>query len=362
MKIVFLLSYPIYHDYWTKDQWLNLINQNRWIPGILSAMGYETEYWAVDHTPSIHTSKLEGFGDYTLRIFEATKKGKQTKYDYSDTLVDFAKNNPQDLFLIKGVDGGIGSRLIKKHLIPDNLPYVMVTGGQYYHPYNKHAELIIYESDYQKGRLLKPGIYFWRHSESPEKLIKMQKSIDTDVFKPIEEIKKEFDAISVGRIVKRNKRFIEIGKLSERFKVAILGTGPFKKTLMKKYPHIHWLDRVPNAEVPKILNKARLYIHPSAKDRIITRDFYPRAIAEAFACGVPCVGFDDAIQKDIIPENCGIIIQRKNVISEVDRLLSDKIKLTEMVTNARERTKNFINKYSAKPALEMMLKKLGAAK
>ncbi|MEX0720789.1 MAG: glycosyltransferase family 4 protein [Balneolaceae bacterium] len=361
MKIVFLLSYPIYHDFWTKEQWLKLINQNRWIPGILSSMGFEVEYWAVDHSPSVHTSKLDGFGDYTIRIFHAAKKGHQTKYDFSNTMAEYAEKNPPDIFLIKGVDGGIGTRLIKKVLIPESIPYVMVTGGEYYHPLNKQAELIIHESDYQKRRLIKPGVFFWRHTEPEEKLIKMQKSIDTEVFKPMDGIKKEFDTISVGRIVKRNKRFNEIGELSKHFKVAILGDGPYKKTLQQKYPLIHWLDRVPNADVPKVLNRAKLYIHPSAKDWIITRDFYPRAIAEAFACGLPCVGFDDAIQKDIIPNDCGIIVSRKNVAQKVNSLLSDTSLIDKMSLAARERAVTLIDKYSAKPALETVFNKLELA-
>lgn len=358
MKVVYILTYPIYHDFWTKEQWLNMINQNRWIPGILSNMGHETEFWAVDHQASTHQSNLKGFGDYTIRIFKATHKHKKTKVDYSDEMVEYAQNNPADLYLLKGVDGGIGLHIIEQFFLPENIPYVMVTGGEYYNSLNKHAEFILYESEYQKNKLINPGIFFWRHSEPESKLIPMQKSVDTDVFKPLPDIPKNFDAISVGRIVKRNKRFDEIGELSHHFKVAILGDGPYKETMTKKYPKIHWLDRVPNADVPKILNRAKLYIHPSAKDWILTRDFYPRAIAEAFACGLPCVGFEDAIQEDIIPKSCGIIIDRKKVVEKVGALLADEERISKMSENARKRAVLHINKYSSKKALEKLFNRL----
>lgn len=358
MKVIYILTYPIYHDFWTKEQWLNMKNQNRWIPGILSNMGHEVEFWAVDHKASVHQSKLEGFGDYTIRIFKATHKHKRTKEDYSDEMIEYARNNPVDLYLLKGVDGGIGLHIIKELLLPENIPYVMVTGGDYYNPMNKYAELILYESEYQKHKLMNPGIFFWRHSEPESKLIPMQKSVDTEVFKPYPNISKDFDTISVGRIIKRNKRFDEIGELSHHFRVAILGDGPYKKTLMKKYPKIHWLNRVPNADVPKVTNRAKLYIHPSAKDWILTRDFYPRSIAEALSCGLPCVGFDDAIQQDIIPKSCGIIIDRKKVVEKVRSLLADEERMSKMSKNARERAIHHVNKYSPKIALEKLFNRL----
>jgi glycosyltransferase involved in cell wall biosynthesis len=335
-----------------------MINQYHWIPGILSSMGHEAEIWAVDHKSSVHQSKLKDFGDYIIRFFEPTQEHKKTKIDYSDEMVEYAQKNPADLYLLKGVDGGIGLRMIKQLLLPENLPYVMQIGGEYYNSLNKHAEFILYESEYQKNKLMNPGIFFWRHSEPEYKLIQLQKSIDTDLFKPYPSISKEFDTISVGRIVKHNKRFDEIGELSHHFKVAILGDGPYKNTLEKKYPKIHWLDRVQNADVPKVLNRAKLYIHPSAKDWILSRDFYPRAIAEALSCGLPCVGFDDAIQEDIIPKNCGIIIKRKEVVEKVRALLADEERISKMSKNARERATRYMDKYSSKIALEKLFNRL----
>ena len=355
MKVVYLLSYPIYHDFWTKEQWLNIINQNRWIPGIISNLGYESEFWVVDKTSSEHKSELKGFGNYTIRMFKPNSFEGKTKFHISDELVNHAKKNKPDLFFIKGVDGGIADHLISSFLKDSDIPFVMVSGGQYHHPNNKYARFIIYESEYQKDFLIQPRFFFWRTPIPESKLIRLQKSIDIDVFRPIPTIKKEYDSISVGRIVQRNKRFDEIGELAKHAKVAVLGDGPYKEVLMKKFPEIIWLDRVSNSEVPEVLNKAKTYIHPSAKDWVITRDFYPRAIAEALACGLPCIGFDDAIQKDIIPNDCGIIVKRKEVVSKSVPLFTDPEKLSKMSYNARKYASENIGKYSAKPVLEKVL-------
>lgn len=359
MKIVFVLTYPIYHDFWDKNEWLNLINQNRWIPGILTSMGYETEFWVVDKTSSEHRSSLQGFGDYQIRMFKNSKNTKQTKFHYSQELVDYAKLTSPDLFILKGVDGGIGKFLIDNHLIKSGTPFVMLIGGEYYSPRNKYAKLVIYESNYQKNKLINPGIFFWRHKLNPSSLLKIEKSIDTEVFKPYPEILKKFDAISVGRIVKKNKRFDEIGELSNKYRVAVVGDGPMKETLQKKYPNITWLNKVPNSQLPKILAQSRTYIHPSPKDFIITRDFYPRSIAEALACGIPCIGFSDALQEDIIPKNCGFIVKRKSIKSSFAKLIKDPAKLEKLGGNARKYALTNLGKHSAEPVLKEMLKRMG---
>jgi glycosyltransferase involved in cell wall biosynthesis len=359
MKIVYVLAYPIYHDFWTKDQWLNILNQNRWLPGILANMGFESELWVVDITKSTHESELNGFKNYTIRMFEPDKQSGKTKFHTSKQMVDFAKQNSADLFLINGVDGGIGDHLITSFLSPNAVPFVMVTGGQYHHPNNKLAEYVLYESEYQRRFLTNPKLFFWRNPIPNEKLIRLQKSVDVEVFKPFPGINKKYDAISVGRIVKNNKRFDEIGKLARHFKVAVLGDGPYKNNLMRRYPDIIWLDRVPNSEVPQVINQSKTYIHPSAKDWVITRDFYPRAVAEALACGIPCIGFSDAIQTDIIPEDCGIIIKRENVVEACTAFFKLEEKIQYMAINAREYAEAHLHKYSAQPALVQLFLKMG---
>lgn len=359
MKVVYLMSYPIYHDFLSKKEWLALINQNRWIPGIIADMGFESEFWVVDTSASVHPSRLTGFGDYTIRMFEPDSMGGRTKKHKSSDLVAYAKKNPVDLFVIQGVDGGVGIHLIETLLKPASIPFIMVTGGNYHHPLNQHAELILYESEYQRTFLNNPRYFFWRRPIADSKLLRMQKSIDIELFKPLPEINKEFDAIAVGRIVKRNKRFDEIGKLARHCRVAVLGDGPYKETLMKKYPDIIWLGRVPNSTVPEVINRAKTYIHPSAKDLLPTRDFYPRAVAEAMGCGLPCIGFSDVIRPDIIPEGCGIIIKRSEIIQECKTLFNQPERIREMSNNARRYAEKSVDKYSARPAFEKVFSIMG---
>ncbi|MEO1023856.1 MAG: glycosyltransferase family 4 protein [Bacteroidota bacterium] len=354
-KVCFVLAYPIYHDFWTIEQWLEIKNQNRWIAGILARFGYDVEFWIVDHKPGVYTSTLEGFPDYTVRAFEATKKGKQTKFDYSDTMVEYAFNHPPDALLIKGVDGGIGDRLIRSFCNPTHTPYVMVIGGAYHHPNNAKAKAILHESNYQKEKLIRPWPYFWRKPVQEEKLFQYHKSIDINRFAPLPVKEKKYDAITVSRIVKRNKRFDEIGELSNHARVAIVGDGPYREELQKRYPNAIWLGKVMNDNIPELLNQSKTYIHPSVKEWIITRDFYPRTIGEALACGVPCIGFEDAIQDDIIPSACGMLIKRSDVVPACTALFKKPEILAQMSEAARTHARQHLHINSAEEPLRKAL-------
>ncbi|MGK7369813.1 MAG: hypothetical protein ACNS64_06330, partial [Candidatus Halalkalibacterium sp. M3_1C_030] len=82
MRTVFIQTYPIYHDLLSTRQWLNRINRDRWMPGILADMGVEVELWGGDYESSTHKSDLDGFGTYTIRLFETLTDKSQTKYHY----------------------------------------------------------------------------------------------------------------------------------------------------------------------------------------------------------------------------------------------------------------------------------------
>lgn len=54
MKVIFLQTYPVYHDGLSTEQWLKLENRDKWMPALASTLGFESELWAVDLVTSIH--------------------------------------------------------------------------------------------------------------------------------------------------------------------------------------------------------------------------------------------------------------------------------------------------------------------
>jgi glycosyltransferase involved in cell wall biosynthesis len=354
MRTVFIQTYPIYHDLLSTEEWLRRINRDRWMPGILSDMGAEVELWGADYDDSLHESDLEGegFGSYKIRLFESVTDKSQTKFHYSDALVDFAREYNADLHLLKGVDGGVGTRILEEYLLPENKPFVFIIGGKFYTGNVPKADLVFYETEEQKQKLMNPGWRFWRKSVQENRLQRLPKSVDTELFSPIPEIEKEWDIVCVGRLIHRYKNYDALEQLSEHFKVGMVGGGPAKKDFEKQFPKIDFVGQVPNAKVPEFLNKAYAFIHPGEND------FFPRVISEAAACGCILLAFADSIAPDVLPPDCGLRLNRDTYVQEVQKLFEDRNRMKKMGNNARNYAVESLDKYSTREPMEKMLRKL----
>lgn len=353
MKTAFIQTYPIYHDLIDTTEWLDRINRDRWMPGIMAQMGIEVELWAADYESSTHISEIDGFGDYPMRLFEVNSTSGQSKKHYSSRLIRYAQEYDADLHILKGVDGGVGIQLLKKYLLPENKPFVFIIGGKYYTGQVPKADLIFYETEEQKQKLTNPGLQLWRKQIPEEKLMHLPKSVDTELFRPMPGIKKKWDIICVGRLIHRYKSYDALGVLAEHFNVSVVGGGPAREDFEKKYPQITWLGQVPNSRVPEFLNESHTFMHPGVND------YFPRVIPEAAACGCVLLAFSNGLDSDVIPPDCGLRLDEDSYIREIESLLENKDKIQEMSENARSYAVNSLHKYSTREPLKKMLKKMG---
>ncbi|MDX1587134.1 MAG: glycosyltransferase [Balneolaceae bacterium] len=351
MRAVFIQTYPIYHDLLDTQQWLGRINRDRWMPGIMADMGIEVELWGGDYKNSSHKSELEGkgFGSYPIRLFETVDDNSQTKKHYSDTLVDFAKNFDADLYLLKGVDGGVGLRLLNSYLLPEKKPFVFIIGGKFYTNHVPKADLVFYETEEQKEKLRNPGWRFWRSSIEEERLLRLPKSVDTNLFRPIEGMEKKWDIVCVGRLINRYKNYDALKELSQHFRIGMVGGGPAKEEFERKFPEIEFVGQVPNDQVPEYLNRAHAFIHPGQND------FFPRVISEAAACGCILLAFADSIAPDVLPPDCGLRLNRNTYVEEIQKLFDDKDLMEEMGNNARSYAVESLHKHSTREPMNKML-------
>lgn len=355
MRVAFVQTYPIYHDLLSTDAWLARANRDRWMPGVLANMGPEVELWAADHTTSMHRSTFEGFGAYPIRLFESVPWSRQTKKHYSDALVDHARRFDADLYILKGTDGGVGVHLIRQYLQPAHKPFVFVIGGKFYTRHVPEAALVFYETEAQRQALRHPGWRIWRRPVPDDRLLHLPKSIDTELFRPMPDVRKEWDIVSVGRLIERYKSYDALGALAEEFDVAVVGGGPAADTLQTTYPQVDWVGKVPNREVPIFLNRGRTFMHAGLND------YFPRVIAEAAACGLPCFGFAEAIADDVIPPGCGRRLPRSNYAPLIREVLQDETMRRAMSTNARRYAVESLGMYSSRAPQQEMLERLGFA-
>lgn len=327
MRIVFVLTYPTHHGIADVGEWLRWDNRDRRMPGIPTELGVETELWGLAREPLDTLSALPGIAPYPIRLFAPSNRQAKTRDQTSDAMVAAARIDPATLFVLIGSNGGAGFDLFDRVLRPDKRRFAVIIGGDWWSRIVPHAAFVFPESAVQEDRLTRPGWRFWRRAIPAARMQRLPKTIDTDRFAP-QSAEKRFDVIATSRLTPY-KKFDEIAALGERHRVAVIGDGPLAGELQRRFPQVHWLGHVPNAQVPAMLAQARLFFHAGR------RDYFPRAIPEAMACGLPVAAFDDRIGPDVIPRDCGLLVQDNDYRDKVDALLADPAAVAAMGAAAR---------------------------
>ncbi|TCP35830.1 glycosyltransferase [Sphingomonas sp. BK235] len=325
-RIVFVLTYPAYHGLSGSTEWLSWDNRDSRLPALLASMGADVEFWAVGEETRTLLSDPRRGTPYPVRLFAADDRRGRSRDHVSSALNAAARDDPADLFVLIGVDGGVGYKLYDQVLRPRTRRYAIILGGGHWSRLVPRAAFIFLESPVQGRRLTRPP--FWRRAYPAARTQLVGQIIDFDVWKPIA-AEPTYDLIAASRLVPY-KSFDEIGRLSPRFRVAVAGDGPQRDALRARYPHIAWLGQVDRAEMPALLARARVFFHAGR------RDYLPRAIIEAMACGKPVVGFRGSFDDYAIPERCGLLVEDRDYAARVAELLADPERIERMGQAARD--------------------------
>ncbi|MEG8039976.1 glycosyltransferase [Sphingomonas sp. LR60] len=325
-RIIFILSYPTYVSVADQAEWLAWNNRDRRMPAILSAMGVEVELWGIGRTPQV----VEAAGDdgtrYTVRLFCADNPRRAPREHVSTAMLEAARAATDAFFVVIGTNGGIGYHLFDRLLRPERRRYAVIIGGDYWSRLLPHAKLVFPESAVQEQALAHPR-FFWRAPIPRARMLRLPKAIDTELFHPVL-CPVQWDVIAISRL-SRWKSFDEVGALSQRYRVAVAGGGPDAAALAKRFPKIVWLGHVPHRDVPGLLHRSHVYFHAGR------RDYFPRAIVEAMACGKPVIGFGARMGDDVIPADCGLSVDRATFASATAALLDDPARIAAMGAAAR---------------------------
>lgn len=352
MNIIYVQSSPLYHEVPDHEQFLELANRDKWMPSLTVQKGYPSELWIAGEQSLETQWQYDTLPQLPIRIFKTDRMDGKSRDHTSEELNRAALVSGADLFVLKGMDGGIGVNLAKKVLIPNNIPYAIIIGGEWYHPIVKHAKAVCYETEWQRRKLTTRSIRFWRSVVDDSRLIHLPKSVDTRHFAPDPEVKKEFDVIGMGRLIPHYKNYDALFEASKHMRVGFIGGGPMFNEFRKKYPGITWFGPVDYAGIPSHLNKGRVFFHTGL------RDHHPRSITEAAACGVPPVAFANVIHEDVIPDHIGLRVSPKQYIGEIEALLGQTERLQRMAREARNYAETYRHHLSSRDAIRRLIAKL----
>ena len=174
--------------------------------------------------------------------------------------------------------------------------------------------------------------------------------VNTDVFKPA--CKKEHNERPVVGIVKSFLPVYDIPLLIEGFSLAhkkmcvkpvlrIYGDGPLKSQLQDIAKDtgvgddIHFMGRIPNSDVPEVLNQFDVFINCSKQESFGVN------VLEAMACELPVIATDCVGPRELIKDGrSGIILKDRNpetLANVMIDILNDEKKQRKLGVSGRKR-------------------------
>ena len=178
------------------------------------------------------------------------------------------------------------------------------------------------------------------NSKGFNNLIKWTRGIDRNIFKPSFDLtlRKEIDPennkkiiLYVGRISKEKNisSFCKLSNKSNNYKFVIVGDGPLKTKLEKKFPKVIFAGYKFGEELSRYYSTADCCVFPSLNDT------FGNTIIESMACGTPVAAY---------PVNGPVDIIKKTMSGFFDHDLN--LAITEALKCKRENVLKSIEKYN----------------
>jgi glycosyltransferase involved in cell wall biosynthesis len=169
----------------------------------------------------------------------------------------------------------------------------------------RQATLIETTTTYQANWIVE------RYRIHANKIVVIPNYVDTTLFHPDPDIPKlPRSVVSVGTLhaVKRFDLLVEACAIAGVSRLTIYGDGPEELNLMqlaeKMNINLELPGRVSNEELPNHLKKFQVFAITSV------REGHPKALMEAFACGLSCVGVDVVgIRECILESGAGRVVE-----------------------------------------------------
>jgi glycosyltransferase involved in cell wall biosynthesis len=188
-----------------------------------------------------------------------------------------------------------------------------------------------------------------RYHIAPGKVEVIPNYIDASRFCPDHKITKEpASVVSIGNLhpVKRFELLIEACSMVEVSRLTIIGDGPEESRLrnlaMRLHVNLTLPGRVPNEALPGLLRRAQIYAVTSL------REGHPKALFEAMACSLGCVGVNvTGIRESLLESGGGLLVEASPVA--IARGLADLKSDRELCESAGRRGREFVESTMSYP-------------
>jgi len=180
--------------------------------------------------------------------------------------------------------------------------------------------------------------------------------VDLEIFKPLDNAVKIVDVLCIGNLVEKKGHCYLIeacGILKKKgitLKFLIIGEGPEKENLLIMIKALNLEDsieiscKIPQAELPSVYAKSKVFVLPSIITESGDRDGIPNVIAEAMAMGIPVISSNIPNISEVIKhEKDGILVNAKDpqaFADAIEKLLADEKLRKKLGENAKEKIEN----------------------
>jgi len=152
-------------------------------------------------------------------------------------------------------------------------------------------------------------------------IIEWTRGVDLEKLKPTVEDDQDGSVLYVGRVSKE-KNLDALCELQDQFKIVIVGDGPYRETLEKKYPKVEFIGYKTGSELANYYRRASVFCFPSRSDT------FGIVIIEAMSQGCPVAAFPVTGPIDIIENHVtgALALNLEDSINECFRLDRDYIR------------------------------------
>ena len=316
-KIIYILPHPEVvapgqSRYWRLTRERRMVQHTR-------ELGHRCELFLL----SIGGPVRQADDDVSSWFFPVDDSDKTGRHFYTSTsLLNRIEEERPDLIIFKGMGYKLPRWLIGRSRY--RFSYAFIVGGGTRDVLTSRASYVLGETASQIGADFNRHYHEGRAAVLPKLLL-------PNDFQ--ESFAKDFDIISVGRFThpKNQKALIPFFL---KYRVALIGDGEhygdIKAHAERHSGNVYLPGNIPREQVLELIARSRLMVHPSTSEGL------PRVVVEAFACGVPVVvlrrgiadGFEHAVH--------GLMVEESELITSVEKLLSDEARLQEMGRRAIE--------------------------